>query len=142
MSKGNDIDFAGIFDGFDPKDHADEAQQRWGESEVWKESAARTKGYAKDDWVRLKGEAADIMARAATLFEAGASPTDQEAMDVAEAYRDHISRWFYECSKERAAALTSLYDNDERFAANIDKASTRLGLTPWWSAAIRANAAR
>jgi hypothetical protein len=38
------------------------------------------------------------------------------------------------------ASLADLYEADPRFAANIDKYAP--GLTPWWSASIRAAAQR
>ena len=51
-----------------------------------------------------------------------------------------IDRWFYSCSHEMHTRLADMYEADPRFAANIDKAAA--GLTPYLSAAIRANAAR
>jgi hypothetical protein len=77
---------------------------------------------------------------AAALLRTGAAPHDVEAMDVAERHRLSIDRWFYSCSHATHAQLADLYEADERFARNIDAYAT--GLTPFWSAAIRANASR
>jgi TipAS antibiotic-recognition domain len=54
--------------------------------------------------------------------------------------RQMIDRWFYPCSPRMHTALADLYEVDQRFAHNIDRYAA--GLTPFWSAAIRANAAR
>lgn len=61
-------------------------------------------------------------------------------MDIAERHRLSMDRWFYPCSRAMHANLADLYENDERFAANIDRFGP--GLTPFLSAAIRANARR
>src|SRR4051812_43697736 len=39
-----------LFDGFDPAQYDAEAEQRWGSSATFKESARRTKGYSSEDW--------------------------------------------------------------------------------------------
>ena len=43
-------------DGF-KDEYQQEAQERWGETDAWKESARRTKGYTKADWASIKAEA-------------------------------------------------------------------------------------
>jgi hypothetical protein len=59
---------------------------------------------------------------------------------VAERHRQAIDRWFYPCSYEIHRGLADLYEQDPRFAANIDKFGA--GLTPFLAAAIRENASR
>jgi hypothetical protein len=61
-------------------------------------------------------------------------------MDVAERHRLSIERWFYPCSYAMHTGLADMYEQDSRFAENIDKHGA--GLTPFLSAAIRANAKR
>jgi DNA-binding transcriptional MerR regulator len=46
------VDFKKIFDGFDPKQHEAEAKQRWGDTDAYKVSMQRTKGYTAADWQR------------------------------------------------------------------------------------------
>jgi MerR family transcriptional regulator, thiopeptide resistance regulator len=41
-------------------------------------------------------------------------------MAAAEAHRQHISRWFYECTYDIHRGLTDMYVSDERFRANYD----------------------
>jgi hypothetical protein len=61
-------------------------------------------------------------------------------MQIAERHRLSIDRWFYPCSRAMHLGLASLYESDSRFAENIDKHGE--GLTPFFVAAIRANAER
>ncbi|MFO0555294.1 MAG: MerR family transcriptional regulator [Polyangiaceae bacterium] len=126
-----------LFEGFDPASYEAEARERFGQSEAYVESARRTAKYTKADWERYKAEANAIMRAAADLFMAGVASDDERARAVAEEHRASIDRWFYACSPDLHAGLADLYEADTRFAENIDRYAP--GLTPWWSAAIRAN---
>ncbi|MGI9609307.1 MAG: TipAS antibiotic-recognition domain-containing protein, partial [Acidimicrobiia bacterium] len=49
-----------VFGDFDPSEYADEAEQRWGDSDAYRESARRTASYTKDDWTDIVREADGI----------------------------------------------------------------------------------
>ncbi len=129
-----------LFDGFDPKQHEDEAREKWGTTDAYKISAERTKRYTEADWRALRDEQAAIYAERAAAQAAGKRADDPDVLAIAERHRLSIDRWFYPCSPAHHAALADLYEHDPRFAANIDK--HRAGLTPFLSAAIRGNAGR
>ena len=120
-----------VFGEFRPEDYAEEAEQRWGGTEAYKESQRQVSSYTKEDWQRLKAEEEEIRARLAAALEAGLAPDSEEAMAAAEAHRRHISRWFYECSYEVHRGLTKMYVSDERFRSNYD------GTAPGLAAFIR-----
>lgn len=134
------MDVKQIFNGFDPGKYEAEAKERWGDTDAYKESMKRTKGYSKEDWQRCAVEQAAIYGDAFAALEAGKSPEDAEVMDIAERHRLTIDRWFYPCAYAMHAGLADMYEQDSRFAENIDKYGA--GLTPFLSAAIRANAKR
>jgi MerR family transcriptional regulator, thiopeptide resistance regulator len=115
-----------VFGEFRPEDYAEEAEQRWGDTEAYRESQRRVSSYNKEDWQQLKAEEEEIRARLAAAFEAGLAPDSEEAMAAAEAHRQHISRWFYECSYEIHRGLTEMYVSDERFRSNYDTKSPGL----------------
>jgi MerR family transcriptional regulator, thiopeptide resistance regulator len=129
-----------VFGEFRPEDHAEEAERRWGDTESYKESNRRVSGYKKEDWQRLKAEEEEIRNRLADAFESGLAPESEEAMTAAEAHRQHISRWFYECSHEMHRGLTDMYVTDERFRSNYD--ATTPGLAAFIREAAHANAGR
>ena len=129
-----------VFGEFRPEDYAEEAEQRWGETEAYKESQRRVSSYTKEDWQRLKAEEEEIRARLATALDAGLAPESEEAMSAAEAHREYISRWFYECSYEIHRGLTEMYVSDERFRSNYD--ATAPGLAAFIRDAAHANASR
>jgi DNA-binding transcriptional MerR regulator len=139
-SKGGNVDLKAIFDGFDPSKYEQEARERWGKTDAYKESTRRTKRYSADDWKAIKAEQAAIYQDAAAAMKAGKTPADPEVMDIAERHRQSIDRWFYPCSPTMHRGLAALYESDSRFAENIDKNGE--GLTPFLVAAIRENASR
>ena len=129
-----------VFGEFRPEDYAEEVEQRWGGTEPYEESQRRVSNYSKEDWQRLKTEEEEIRARLAAALDAGLAPDSEEAMAAAEAHRQHISRWFYECGHEIHRGLTEMYVSDERFRSNYD---TQIpGLAAFIRDAARANAGR
>jgi len=139
-TKGGGMDLKKIFDGFDPSKYEQEAKERWGDTDAYKESTKRTKKYSASDWKKIKDEQVAIYKDAATVMASGAKPSDPKAMDIAERHRLFIDRWFYPCTHAMQLGLSSLYESDSRFAQNIDKHSE--GLTEFLVVAIRANAKR
>jgi MerR family transcriptional regulator, thiopeptide resistance regulator len=129
-----------VFGEFRPEDYAEEAEQRWGETAAYKESQRRVASYTKEDWQALKAEEKEIRARLAAALESGLAPDSEEAMAAAEAHRQHISRWFYECSYEMHRGLTEMYVSDERFRSNYDWQTP--GLADFIREAALANASR
>jgi DNA-binding transcriptional MerR regulator len=132
------IDMKQIFEGFDPVEHEDEAEQRWGNTEAFRESKRRTRDYSKQDWQRLAQEQAAIYEAMFQALDTGKPASDPAATLVAERHRMCIDRWFYPCSHAMHRGLADMYEQDPRFAANIDKYGN--GLTPYLAAAIRENA--
>ena len=110
-----------LFDGFDPAEHEEEARQRWGHTEAYRESARRTKQYTKEDWARYKAEAAAIGNRIAAQMRARTPVTDPSVQAAVEEHRLLIDRWFYPCSTEMHKGLGSMYVADPRFTENLDK---------------------
>ena len=133
-------DAIGVFGDFDPTEYEEEAKERWGDTDAYKQSAQRTASYIKRDWEALGAEADAINQRFLVLMADDVPASDEAAMDVAEEHRAHISRWFYDCPKVAHAGLGQMYVADHRFKENIDKAGS--GLAEYMAEAIAANAAR
>jgi hypothetical protein len=129
-----------VFGDHDPEQYTEEVEQRWGDTEAYRQSQARTRAYTKSDWEEIKAEAGSISTRFAELFAAGAAPDGTAAMDLAEEHRQHITRRFYDCSLEIHRGLGDMYVNDPRFAANYE--SIAPGLAQYIRDAIHANAGR
>jgi DNA-binding transcriptional MerR regulator len=129
-----------VFGENDPAQYADEVEERWGDTDAYRESRRRTASYGKDDWLQIKAEGEDVERRFAEAMAAGIPADDARAMDVAEAHRRHIGRWFYDCPPAMHAGLGRMYVEDERFAAHYEQIAP--GLAQYVSTAVQANAAR
>ena len=127
-----------VFGDFKPEEHAAEVRDRWGDSDAYRESAGRTAGYDKSDWLRIKSETNAIEQGFANLKASGESATSTQAKELAEAHRLSISRWFYECDLEMHRGLAEMYIADPRFAAHYDEIAP--GLARFVHDAILANA--
>lgn len=127
-----------VFGDFDPDQHAEEAEQRWGSTDAYKESARRTSGYTKADWLRIKEQNEDWGRRIVAVMDSGAATDSAEAMALAEEHRQQISEFYYECSYEIQTGLAEMYLADERFMATYE--AIKPGLTVFLHDAILANA--
>lgn len=119
----------------------DEVEARWGDSDAYQESARKVSTYTAADWAQINASNAAVESRIRELIDAGTDPTSEEAMDVAEAQRVHISRWFYAMDHDFHLQKSYLYVQDARFRAGIEE-NTRPGAADWLQAAIIANAQR
>ncbi|WP_460933613.1 MerR family transcriptional regulator [Phycicoccus ginsengisoli] len=121
-------------------EYAAEAEERWGDTDAWRQSQARTSGYSKEDWQRVKAEVDAVNAAFVAAKRAGAAPDSPEAMEAAEAHRRHIHDRFYELSHESHRGLGELYVSDPRFTKTYDELEP--GLAQYVRDAIHANADR
>ena len=121
-------------------DYAAEAEERWGDSDAWKQSQSRTSKYSKEDWIQIKEEgAANSNAFVAAMNES--VPADSErAMDLAEGARAQMTKWFYDCSYEIHRGLAQMYLADPRFTKTYEDIAP--GLAQYVHDAIIANCAR
>lgn len=126
-----------VFGDFDPGEHQAEAEERWGGTAAYEESASRVKGYTKRDWHEERAEADAIDQQFLALMSSGVAANSVDAMELAEEHRAHITKWFYECTPDIHADLGRMYVADPRFKGNIDKAGD--GLAHYLSEAITAN---
>jgi DNA-binding transcriptional MerR regulator len=109
-----------VFGDDDPTEHAAEAEQRWGDTDAYRESARRTSSYTKDDWLRIRAEADAITASFAAAMSSG-QPTDSApALASARAHRAHIAATYYALTPVMHCGLAEMYVADERFTRAYD----------------------
>ncbi len=126
-------------DGFSD-DYQAEAEQRWGETDAWKQSQGRTARYTKADWEAIKAEQDAVNAAFVAALEAGLPATGEAAMDAAERHRRQIHDQFYDLGYEMHRGLADMYLADPRFTATYE--NVHEGLAQYVHDAIHANAAR
>lgn len=101
------------------EEYAAEAEQRWGDTDAWKQSQQRVAHMTKQDWIDIKAEGDALLADLATAKRAGVTPGSPEADELAARHRASIER-FYECGGEMHRGLVEMYLADERFTAYYD----------------------
>jgi len=95
-----------------------EAQERWGNTDAYKQSQERVKKMTKEEFARIGEEGDILLKKIAALKEA-----DPASSQVQELIAQHYNglRHFYEPSPEMYRGLGDLYVDDPRFAAFFDK---------------------
>ena len=101
-------------------EYEEEVKARWGQTDAYKQSTARTSKYTQADFA-----AAKIDQEAATeLFVYAFGNTlpvnSFKAQEAVIAHREAISKWFYDCSVEMQKNLALMYIQDERFKKYYD----------------------
>jgi DNA-binding transcriptional MerR regulator len=135
---GTTIKETEMFEGFEPAEYEEEARERWGHTEAYRESARRTTAYGPDEWATIRAEFEEIVREFATLLRAGEAASGERARAVAERHRRHLSRWFYPCSPRMHAGLGEMYVADKRFTRGYEREAE--GLAAYVRDAIAANA--
>jgi MerR family transcriptional regulator, thiopeptide resistance regulator len=98
---------------------AAEAEQRWGDTNAWKQSQQRTAAFTKDDWVRVKAEGDALLQALAEAKRAGVKAGSARGNELAARHRSSIER-FYDCDDEMHRCLAAMYLADERFTRHYD----------------------
>ena len=117
--------------------YAEEAEQRWGETAQWKQSAERTASFSKADWQAIKDETDALEAALAAGLAAGYAPGGAEANRLAEQHRASIEK-FYDCGYDMQVCLAQMYVADPRFTKHYDDIAP--GLAQYVHDVIVANA--
>ena len=109
------------FDNTEFETYKAEAQQRWGNTDAYREHAQKTKGYSKDKFSALAADMDLIFGEFALCMKNGSAPEGQEAQELVKKLQNHITENYYTCTKQILSGLGQMYVADERFRNNIDK---------------------
>ena len=101
-------------------EYEQEAQERWGDTDAYKQSTSRTSTYTKDDFAAAKVDQEAATEKFVTAFGNSYAITSEQAQEAVIAHRAAISKWFYDCSIEMQKNLAVMYIEDHRFKAYYD----------------------
>ena len=135
-----EVDLRELFGESYSEEYQAEAQERWGDTDAWRQSAARTKTYTRADWAAIKAETESINTDFIAAKRTGEPADGEIAMDIAERARLQIHDRFYDCSPEFHRNLGEMYVSDPRFTASYD--DQEAGLAQYVRDAIVANSDR
>ncbi len=109
------------FDNSEFEKYKEEAKEKWGSTDAYKEHKEKTKNYSKDDFDALGEGMNMIMGEFSLCMKKDLAPVSEEAQGLVKKLQDYITANFYTCTKEILAGLGMMYVSDERFKNNIDK---------------------
>jgi DNA-binding transcriptional MerR regulator len=101
------------------EEYAVEAQQRWSDTDAWKQSQQRASALTKQDWIDIKAEGEALLQAFAEAKRGGVEPGSAQANELAARHRASIER-FYDCGDEMHRNLVDMYLADERFTRYYD----------------------
>jgi DNA-binding transcriptional MerR regulator len=97
--------------------YAQEAAERWGNTEAFLESREKHKDYTPEKEAQIQAEMEEIFA----AFGQCADPEGAEAQALVKRWQAHISQYHYNCTDGILACLGQMYAGDPRFQENLDK---------------------
>lgn len=96
-----------------------EAEELYGNTDEYKESIRKSQSYSHEDKERINVEAAIIMKE--FYKNKNLEPSDEKVQKLVLKWKNHITRYYYNCTKEILQCLGQMYIGDERFKENIDR---------------------
>jgi DNA-binding transcriptional MerR regulator len=131
-----------LFEGFDyekmmqeQKQYETEVKERWGNTQAYKSSMAKTTKYTREDWERINKIQMQNLKDLCDLYESKVPYNDPQVQEVVDKLRKFISDNFYDCSMEIFSGLGRMYVTDERFTAYYEKFAP--GLAAYYNDAIQ-----
>ena len=100
-------------------EYACEARERWGKTAAYRQYGRKTAAYGQEQWKSISEEADMIFRQFAAKKDLPVS--HPEIGRLVAAWREHITKYYYDCTKEILAGLGRMYAEDERFARYIDR---------------------
>lgn len=101
--------------------YEEEAKQRWGETEAYKEYVEKSKDHSRGNMNQIVEGLNEVFKGFAQAKTEGEEPTGEQAQKFVKELQQYISDNFYNCTKEILAGLGQMYVMDERFRNNIDQ---------------------
>ena len=99
------------------KRYQKEAEERWGDTGAYRESAARTAARTPEE----NAAAGEGLMRLFARFGEQKDGDPAEAGALAEELQTYITEHYYPCTPEILKSLGAMYTGDERFRRNIDR---------------------
>jgi len=120
LTKGDPMKDEEIYDGLtgELKEYQKEAKERWGNTEAWRQSQARTKHWTKADYQRIAEDGKKFTQLLADTMDKGATSPEFQAL-IAK-HHEGIEV-FYDCPLTMYRYLGQMYVDDSRFAAYYNK---------------------
>jgi hypothetical protein len=115
-------------------EYAKEAEDRWGNTEAYRESQKRVSKMSKDDMKKVLKEQSDISIELAKCMKDGLGIKSPRVQELIKRHYNWLKN-FYEPNKEMYVGLANMYLDDPRFAKNYNDIEP--GLAKYMSDAMK-----
>lgn len=109
-----------MFDGTDHERHAAEAEERWGDTDAWRQSQQRMAALGPDATDRAAAWWEQHVEQFAALRRDDVALDDERVRAAVADHRALLNR-FYDCGPQMQKQLAEMYVADERFRATYDR---------------------
>lgn len=99
-------------------DYSKEVKEKWEDTTAYKENTLKKVNQTSGEELESVREAEEIFKAFADIRNT--SYSSQEAQLLVKRWQDHITKFYYTCTKEILAGLALMYVADERFKNNLD----------------------
>ena len=117
-------------------EYENEAKERWGDTDAYRQSSAKSSKYSKEDFAAAKVDQEAATELFVYAFGNNLPIDSPKAKEAVIAHRAAITKWFYDCSIEMQKQLAMMYIEDPRFKEYYD--GRVRGLAQYVHDAIRA----
>ena len=101
--------------------YKNEAHERWGSTDAYREHEQKTKNYTKEKWAEANDGLMAFFAEFAKCKRERFAENSPEVQSLVSKLQDFITKNYYTCTDGILAGLGRMYVCDERFKNNIDK---------------------
>ena len=101
--------------------YKNEARDRWGNTDAYREHEKKTKNYTKEKWGEVNNGLMAIFAEFAERKNNGFDANSPEVQSLIVKLQEYITENYYTCTDEILMGLGQMDVADERFKKNIDK---------------------
>ena len=101
--------------------HDIEVNERWGNTNAYKEYQQKTDNYSKDKWQEVNDALMSVFTKFAECMKNGDAADSNSAQKLVKELQEYITANYQNCTKEILSGLGTMYVADERFKTNIDK---------------------
>ncbi len=105
--------------------YKNEAKERWGHTDAYKQSQARVAAFTKRDWEQMQAETTANLHALVALQKEGVEATSPRAQQEIAKHFQGICR-FYDCTPEIYHGLADMYLADDRFRAHYTQVDEAL----------------
>lgn len=102
-------------------DYKKETQERFGNTEAYKQYEEKTANYTKNKWQEVNDGIMAVFNKFAACMNSENTADSDKAQAIVKELQEYITENYYTCTNDILAGLGQMYVSDERFRENLDK---------------------